>query len=58
MEIEMMPARPGPSPVRPVFCKQDFPLLRKALMHYLRSMADDPDLERMGHLYHRLGRLG
>jgi hypothetical protein len=58
MKIETVLARPGPSLVRPVFCKQDFPLLRKALLHYLRSVADDPDLEKMGHLYHRLGRLG
>lgn len=58
MEIETVPARLGPSAVRPVFSKQDFPLLRKALLHYLRSVEDDADLESMGHLYHRLGRLG
>jgi hypothetical protein len=58
MQTETAPAGVAPSPVGPVFCNQDFPLLRKALLHYLRSVEDDPDLARFSHLYHRLGRLG
>jgi predicted Zn-dependent peptidase len=57
MQTETVPARSGPSLARPVFANQDFPLLRKALLHYLKSVEDDPDLMRMSHLYHRLGRL-
>jgi hypothetical protein len=58
MQTETTPARSAPSLVRPVFCNEDFPLLRKALLHYLKSVEGDPDLSRMGHLYHRMGRLG
>lgn len=49
-------SRTQPGPAAPVFCNRDFPLIRKALLHYLRSVPDDPDSAHMGALYHRLGR--
>lgn len=58
MEIEALATRPGPAPARPVFSNQDFKILRKALVHYLKTVDSDPDLVRMSHLHHRLGRLG
>jgi hypothetical protein len=48
--------RNQPGPAAPVFCNRDFPLLRKALLHYMRTAPDDPDSIHMSALYHRLGR--
>ena len=50
------PLRTQPGSAAPVFCNRDFPLIRKALLHYMRSVEDNPDSAHMGALYHRLGR--
>lgn len=57
MQTDRNSASTGPQPLRAVFCNRDFPLIRKALLHYLTSVKDDRDAVHMGALYHRLGRL-
>ncbi|WP_169747307.1 hypothetical protein [Aurantiacibacter luteus] len=47
-----------PTMSRPVFAKQDFPLLRRALAEFVRNNPDDTDNSRMANLHHRLGRIG
>ncbi|GGD65923.1 hypothetical protein GRI62_10970 [Erythrobacter arachoides] len=53
---ENFPSEPVQS--RPVFAKQDFPLLRRALAEFVRNNPDDADNSRMANLHHRLGRIG
>jgi hypothetical protein len=46
-----------PSRARAVFSTRDFALLRTAILHYLDEGPAGPERERLGQLYHRLGRL-
>ena len=46
-----------PSRARAVFSTRDFALLRTAILHYLDDGPAGPERERLGQLYHRLGRL-
>ena len=48
---------PSPALARPVFSTEDFRLLRKAVVHYIRTAEAEPDMAKFSHLYHRLGRL-
>lgn len=43
---------------RAVFSSEDFRLLKTAVVHYLRSVQDQPESVKYSNLYHRLGRLG
>ena len=47
-----------PSRSRAVFSTEDFGLLKEALGHYLKQVADEPRSVKFANLYHRLGRLG
>jgi hypothetical protein len=52
------PSGPEPARARPVFSTEDFGLLRRAILHYLKEVQDTPESIKYGNLYHRLGRLG
>ena len=43
---------------RAVFSTEDFRLMRRAVVEFIRENQDDPDSAKLAHLYHRLGRLG
>lgn len=47
-----------PAQARPVLSKEDTRLLKAAVLHYLKEVADSPDSIKYSNLYHRLGRLG
>jgi len=47
-----------PPRARAVFSTQDFALLRTAILYYLEQGPAGPERVKLGHLYHRLGRLG
>jgi hypothetical protein len=49
---------PEPARARPVFSTEDFGLLRTAVLHYLKTIEDQPESIKYSNLYHRLGRLG
>lgn len=51
------PAR-EPARSRAVFSTEDFALMKEAVAHYVREIADDPRSAKFSNLYHRLGRLG
>ena len=44
-----------PSRSRAVLSSEDFKLLRKALEHYLPTVADTEEGKKFARLYHRLG---
>ncbi len=52
------PRSPEPARARPVFSTEDFNLLRTAVAHYVKVVADSPESVKYSNLYHRLGRLG
>ena len=43
---------------RAVFSTEDFALMKEAVAHYVKEIADDPRSAKFSALYHRLGRLG
>ena len=43
---------------RAVFSTDDFGLMKEAVAHYVKHIADDPRSSKFSNLYHRLGRLG
>jgi hypothetical protein len=43
---------------RAVFSTDDFALMKEAVAHYVKQIADDPRSAKFSNLYHRLGRLG
>ncbi|VXC78555.1 hypothetical protein [Sphingomonas sp. 8AM] len=47
-----------PQRSRAVFSTEDFGLMKEAVAHYVRQIADDPRSSKFSNLYHRLGRLG
>ena len=47
-----------PPRARPVFTTDDFGLMKEAVAHYVKQIADDPRSAKFSSLYHRLGRLG
>ncbi|MBN8841596.1 MAG: hypothetical protein J0I25_15530 [Sphingomonadales bacterium] len=47
-----------PQRSRAVFSTEDFGLMKEAVAHYVRTIADDPRSAKFSSLYHRLGRLG
>ncbi|WP_293973225.1 hypothetical protein [Sphingomonas sp.] len=49
---------PEPARARPVFSSEDSQLLRTAVLHYLKTIEDQPESVKYSNLYHRLGRLG
>ena len=49
------PMTPRP---RAVFSNEDFRLMKRAVAAFIAAQPDDPDVTKLGHLFHRLGRLG
>ncbi|MGV6874696.1 hypothetical protein ACUSIJ_18660 [Pseudochelatococcus sp. B33] len=47
-----------PQRSRAVFSQEDFDLIRTAIAHYLKEIADKPESSKYSNLYHRLGRVG
>jgi len=47
-----------PQRSRAVFSTEDFTLMKEAVAHYVRAIADEPRSVKFSNLYHRLGRLG
>ena len=43
---------------RAVFSTEDFDLMKEAVGHYVKHIADDPRSAKLSNLFHRLGRLG
>lgn len=54
--VDTAPMEPGRA--RAIFSREDFKLLRTAVVHYLQEVKDSPDSIKYSNLYHRLGRLG
>lgn len=46
-----------PQRARAVFSTEDFRLLRNAVAHYTREIADLPESSKYANLLHRLGRV-
>lgn len=51
------PTTTEPTRSRAVFSTEDFQLLKEAVGHYLKEIADKPESVKFSNLYHRLGRL-
>ncbi len=49
---------PEPARARPIFCSQDFALLRTAVAEYVRAHDGEEGIAKFVNLHHRLGRLG
>jgi hypothetical protein len=49
---------PQPAIARPVFSTEDFNLLRRAVVHYIKTAEGDAEIAKFSHLHHRLGRVG
>lgn len=47
-----------PQRSRAVFSTEDFALMKEAVAHYVREIAEEPRSVKFSNLYHRLGRLG
>lgn len=47
-----------PMRARPVFSTEDFSLIRKAVVDYIRAHDGDAETQKYVNLHHRLGRLG
>lgn len=47
-----------PSRARPVFSTEDFSLIRKAVVDYIRAHDAEAETQKYVNLHHRLGRLG
>ncbi len=47
-----------PALARPVFSTEDFSLVRRAIVHYIKTSEGDPEIAKFSHLHHRLGRFG
>lgn len=45
-------SQPG---ARAVLSTDDFKLVRQAVLFYMQSHSDQPEVEKFSHLYHRLG---
>ncbi|WP_181950891.1 hypothetical protein [Aurantiacibacter spongiae] len=41
---------------RPIFSTDDFRLIRRAVVHYIRTAEVDEDMPKFDNLHHRLGR--
>ena len=46
-----------PQRSRAVFSTEDFGLMKEAVAHYTKVIADKPESVKFSNLYHRLGRL-
>lgn len=47
-----------PQRSRAVFSTEDFGLMKEAVAHFVKKIADEPRSAKFSNLYHRLGRLG
>ena len=47
-----------PTMARPVFSTEDFRLVRRAVVEFIKANQEDPESAKYVHLYHRLGRFG
>jgi predicted Zn-dependent peptidase len=47
-----------PQRARAVLSSEDFTLLRKAVLHYLKEIEDQPESAKFARLFHRLGSAG
>lgn len=47
-----------PQRSRAVFSNEDFSLIKEAIGHYIKEIADEPRSAKFSNLYHRLGRVG
>jgi hypothetical protein len=47
-----------PARARAVLSTEDLTLLRKAVVHYMEAIKDNPESIKFGRLYHRLGSAG
>lgn len=58
MQTETATQSPEPARSRAVFSTEDFGLLKEAVGHYVKEIANEPRSSKFSNLYHRLGRLG